>query len=80
MSVLKKEVVSSARSLQVCAGQEGGSEAAIHIMEKISKEDSVEVVLQVDAANSFNPIKRRKVFLHNFYFMPCYIYICNKLF
>ena len=32
VSVLKKEVVSSAGSLQVCAGQEAGSEAAISIL------------------------------------------------
>ena len=51
-------------SLQVCAGQEAGSEAAIQAMEKIFKEESTETVLLVDAANAFNSINR-KVFLHN---------------
>ena len=63
MSLVKK-VISSTGSLQVCAGQEAGSEAAIHAMEKIFKEESTEAVLLVDAANAFNSINR-KVFLHN---------------
>ena len=42
MSVFKKEAVSSAGSLQVCAGQEAESEAAIHAIEKIFKKESTE--------------------------------------
>ena len=64
VSVVKKEVISSTVSFQVCAGQEAGSEASIHAMEKIFKEESTEAVLLVDAANVFNSINR-KVFLHN---------------
>ena len=64
MSVFKKEAVSSAGSLQVCAGQEAESEAAIHATEKIFKEESTEADLLVDAENAFNSINR-KVFLHN---------------
>ena len=54
MSVLEKEFISSSGSLQVCAGQEAGSEAAIHAMEKIFKEESTEAILLVDAENAFN--------------------------
>ena len=65
MSVLKKKVTSSAGPLQVCAGgQEAGSEAAIHAMEKIFKEESTEAVLLVDEENAFNSVNR-KVFLQN---------------
>ena len=64
VSVLKKEVFSSAGSLQVWAGQEAGSEAVMHAMEKIFKEESTEAVLLVDVENAFNSINR-KVFLHN---------------
>ena len=64
MSVLKKEVVSSAGSLQVCAGQEAGSEAAIRAMEKIFKDKSTEAVLLVDAENAVTSINR-KAFVHN---------------
>ena len=71
VSVLKKEAVSSAGSLQVCAGKEAGSEAAIHAIEKISKVESTEADLLVDAENAFNSINR-KVFLHNI-FILCFI-------
>ena len=64
VSVLKKEVVSSAGSLQVCAGQEAGSEAAIRAMEKIFKDKSTEAVLLVDAENAVKSINR-KAFVHN---------------
>ena len=64
VSVLKKKVASSAGPLQVCAGQEAGSEAAIHAMEKIFKEESTEAVLLVDEENAFNSVNR-KVFLQN---------------
>ena len=62
--MFKKEVILSTGLLQVCAGQEAGSEAAIHAMEKIFREESTEAVLLVDSANAFNLINR-KVFLHN---------------
>ena len=68
MSVLKKEFVSSAESLQVCAGQEAVFEAAIHAMEKIFKEELTEAVLSVDAENVFNSIKRKEL-LHNISFL-----------
>ena len=71
MSIFKKEAVSSAGSLQVCAGQEAESEAAIHAIEKMFKEESTEADLLVDAENAFNSINR-KVFLHNI-FILCFI-------
>ena len=68
VSVLKKEAVSSAGSLQVCAGKEAGSEAAIHAIEKISKVESTEADLLVDAENAFNSINKN-VFLHNIFIL-----------
>ena len=75
VSVLKKEAVSSAGSLQVCAGQEAGSEAAIHAIEKIFKVESTEADLLVDAENAFNSINR-KVFYIIFLF---YALLCLHL-
>ena len=69
VSVLKKEVVSSAESPQACAGQEAGSGAAIHTVEKLFKEESTETVLLVDATNTFNSnildSINRKLYLHD---------------
>lgn len=64
VSVLKKDIVTSVGFLQVCAGQEAGSEAAIHAMNTIFEEENTEAALLVDADNAFNSINR-EVFLHN---------------
>ena len=61
--VVKEDVTKSVGSLQVCAGHEAGSEAAIHAIRNISQ-DETEAVLLIDAANAFNSINR-EAFLHN---------------
>ena len=53
MSIVKKDVITSTGSLQVCAGQEAGAEA-----------EKCEAVLLIDAENAFNLINR-KAALHN---------------
>ena len=40
-------------ALQVCAGQRGGSEAAVHAMRQIFQDANSEEVLLVDATNAF---------------------------
>ena len=54
----------SAGPLQVCAGQEGGCEAAVHAMRHIFEDPLTEGVLLVDATNAFNTINRQAA-LHN---------------
>ena len=78
MSVLKKEVVSWAGSIQVCAGQDAGSEALIRATEKFFKEESTEAVLLIDAENAFNSINR-KVFLRNISILcpPLSLFVTN---
>ena len=58
MSVIKGDVQKSVGSLQVCAGQAGGCEAAIHAMHTIFEESENDAVLLIDAANAFNSINR----------------------
>ena len=58
MSVIKNDVQTSVGSLQVCAGQAGGCEAAIHAMHNIFDDADTEAVLLIDAANAFNSINR----------------------
>lgn len=43
-------------SLQLCAGQDAGNEAAIHAVYKMFNEEDTEAVLMVDASNAFNSI------------------------
>lgn len=56
----------------MCAGQEGGVEAAIHAMDELFHHDEVEAVLLVDASNAFNSLNRNSA-LHNMQ------YICPSL-
>ena len=58
MMVVKGDVNEAAGSLQLCAGQESGSEAAIHAIHDIFEDSETEAVLLVDAANAFNSINR----------------------
>ena len=51
-------------SLQLCAGQEAGSEAAIHPMHSIFEANETESILLVDTENAFSPVNW-KVLLHN---------------
>ena len=64
MSVVKGDVLESTGSLQLCVGQDGGCEAAVHAMRMIFEEVDTEAVLLVDAANAFNSMNRN-VMLHN---------------
>ena len=64
MSVVKKDVVQAAGSLQVCAGQVAGVETAIHSMVDLFETDDSAAVLQIVDSNAFNSLNRN-VFLHN---------------
>ena len=64
MSIVKKDVIISIGSSQVCGGQEAGAEAAIHAMHKIYETEECEAVLLIDAENVFDSINR-KAMLHN---------------
>ena len=64
VSHIRKDLVSSVGSLQVCARHEAGYELIIHSMHKIYEEDASEAILLVDASNAFNSVNR-KTFLHN---------------
>ena len=58
MQVLRKDVQEAAGSLQVCDGQSGGCEAAVHAMRNVFEDDDSDAVLLIDAANAFNSINR----------------------
>ena len=64
MMIGKQDAMKAAGSLQVCAGQEAGAEAAIHAVHNIFKYHTTEAVLLIDTENIFNAINR-KAMLHN---------------
>ena len=66
--IFMKDITDAAGPLQLSAGQETGTEAAIHAMRDISANEDTEAVLLIDAENSFNSISR-KAMLHNLNFV-----------
>ena len=64
MNIAKKVVVEVSGSLQLCAGQKSGSEAAIHAMHTIFETHETDDVLLIDASNAFNALNRHAA-LHN---------------
>ena len=56
--VTKRDIIEASSSLQVCAGQKSGSEAAIHAMHNIFEADNTDAVLLIDAYNAFNSLNR----------------------
>ena len=79
IATIKPEILKSAGSLQLCAGQQVGCEAAVHAMNQIFAEEETDALLLVDATNAFNSINR-KVMLHNIQYlcpsMSTYTYNC----
>lgn len=63
-NVAKKDVIEISGSLQLCAGQKSGSEAAVHAMHTIFEADCTDAVLLIDASNAFNALNRAAA-LHN---------------
>ena len=64
LRTIGKVVEDAAGPLQVCAGQDGGCEAAVHAMRSIFQDADTEGCLLVDASNAFNSLNR-KAALHN---------------
>ena len=64
LRVVGRDIEEAAGPLQVCAGQDGGCEAAVHAVREIFKNPESEAVLLVDATNAFNTLNRLAA-LHN---------------
>ena len=64
LSVVKLDISEAAGSLQLCAGQDAGNEAAVHAIRAIYWDAATEAMLLVDASNAFNRLNRQ-VSLHN---------------
>ena len=58
LTVIGGDVQQVAGTIQLCAGQETGSEAAIHAICQIFKQYHAEGVLLIDASNAFNRLNR----------------------
>ena len=59
LSITRGDIQDAAGSVQLCAGQKCGTEAAVHTMNLAFKDDNCEAVLLVDAMNAFNTLNRQ---------------------
>ena len=75
---IRPEIINAAGSIQVCAGQKAGCEAAAHAMREIFEEEETDAVLFIDASNAFNSINR-KAMIHNIQYLcpPMAMYMKN---
>ena len=59
LSVMGVEIQQAAGSLQLCAGQPSGYEAAIHALRHIFDNATIQAALLVDASNAFNNLNHQ---------------------
>ena len=65
LKTTKQDLQNAVGSLQLCAGQNAGCEAAVHAMSSIFSEDNTEAMIFVDAPNAFNRLNRRATLLNS---------------
>ena len=58
LQLLCNEILDAAGSLQLCAGQDSGIEAAIHAMREVFNDSTTEAVLLANVTNTFNSLHR----------------------
>ena len=64
LGMLKEDVQRATGYIQLCAGQECGSEAAIHAMREVFSNDDNHGVLLADASNAFNCLNRHATLIN----------------
>ena len=56
---LKHDIQDAVGQLQLCAGFEGGCEAAVHAMQQLFTLPQFDAVIKIDACTTFNSLKHR---------------------
>jgi len=56
LSILRQDILNASGCLQLCAGQWGGCEAAVHAMRGLFNRKDTDGILLVDASNAFNSL------------------------
>ena len=70
MNVVGNDVLKATGPVQLCAGHEAGSEAAVHAMRDLFAEEETEAVILVDSTNAFNNLNRQVSLLNISYLCP----------
>ena len=66
LAVLRQDILNTSGCLQLCAGQHGGCEVAVHAMKELFDDAESEGTLLVNASNAFNSLNRRSALLNMF--------------
>ncbi len=78
VKAIRSDIRASCGSLQVCAGMEGGCEAAIHAVRSMFEEEETEAALLIDASNAFNSVRRETTLKNIAILCPAfYIFLVN---
>ena len=64
LNITRQDIQEVAGSVQLCAGQISGIEAAVHAVRTLFHREQTETLLLVDASNAFNSLNRQTA-LHN---------------
>ena len=62
--IVKHDLQNAIGTIQLCAGQDAGCEAAVHAMERIFADKDTEAMILVDASNAFNCLNRQVTLLN----------------
>ena len=64
MRIVKYDLQDSVGSIQLCASQDAGCEAAVHAMDQVFADEDTEAMILVDASNTFNCLNRQVTLLN----------------
>ena len=72
LHTIKTDIQEVAGSLQLCAGQPAGCEAAVHAARQLYSEDDTQGILLVDATNAFNSLNRQLALINISHLCPVF--------
>ena len=64
MKVIEQDILAATVQTQICVGIPSACEAAVHALDRLLNQSSVQAILLVDASNAFNAFNRAAAF-HN---------------
>ena len=78
--MLRQDILNTSGCLQLCAGQRGGCEVAVHAMKESFDDAESEGALLVDATNAFNLLNHHSALLNTFELCPSFATILTNIY